>query len=293
MPARSANREPRPSPGADVLVAALLVVATLGAVGFGVVYVAGDQPQLEGLFLGIATMALAVALGLWARHFLPQGPVEEDRPVLRSSTEDRAAVAAELDRGERSITRRKVLAGLAVTAFGSLGAALLLPFRSLGPFPLPGLDVTAWRDGVRLVDDRGDPIQAGSLPVDGMTTAFPEGASSPADLESSQVVLIRLGPGVQLTGSADADAAPDGHIAFSKVCTHAGCPVGLYQAETHQLVCPCHQSLFDVASGARPVFGPATRALPQLPLRVEAGYLVASSDFTAPPGPGYWEMRQP
>ena len=78
-------------------------------------------------------------------------------------------------------------------------------------------------------------------------------------------------------------------IAYSKICTHVGCPVGLYQADTHELLCPCHQSTFDVLDGARPRFGPATRSLPQLPLAVDGdGFLTAQSDFTEPVGPGFW-----
>jgi ubiquinol-cytochrome c reductase iron-sulfur subunit len=82
---------------------------------------------------------------------------------------------------------------------------------------------------------------------------------------------------------------PEGLIAVSKVCTHAGCPVGLYQATTHQLLCPCHQSAFDVLDGAKPVFGPAAAPLPQLPLEIDAdGHVRSRGDFVAPIGPAWW-----
>jgi ubiquinol-cytochrome c reductase iron-sulfur subunit len=83
--------------------------------------------------------------------------------------------------------------------------------------------------------------------------------------------------------------SPQGFVAYSKICTHAGCPVGLYQAQLHELLCPCHQSNFDVLSGARPLFGPAAVALPQLPLRITPdGFLAATGDFSEPVGPYFW-----
>ncbi|MGH7735831.1 MAG: ubiquinol-cytochrome c reductase iron-sulfur subunit, partial [Gemmatimonadales bacterium] len=83
---------------------------------------------------------------------------------------------------------------------------------------------------------------------------------------------------------------PQGYVAYSKLCTHAGCPVGLYQDNTQQLVCPCHQSMFDVLKGAQQTFGPAPRPLPQLPLMVDAeGFLRAQRGYHEPVGPGFWE----
>ena len=278
---------PRRSAGTDLLVAALLLGAIGASVGLAVVYIRGGQVQLEGLFLAAALSLLAVAVGVWAKRFLPQGPVVEDRPVLESSVEDRAAVVAELDRGERSVTRRRVLATLLVGAVGSLGAALVLPFRSIGSFPLPSLGGTAWRPGSRVVDGDGRPVRVGDLEVEGLLTVFPEGDLTAAERASSQTVLIRLGPGTALAGGRP-EWTPEGNIAFSKVCTHAGCSVGLYQSETHQLVCPCHQSLFDVVAGGEPVFGPAARPLPQLPLTVKDGFLVASDGYQEPIGPSFW-----
>ena len=273
--------------GTDLLVAALLLGAIGASVGLAVVYIRGGQVQLEGVFLAVALGSLAVAVGVWAKRFMPQGPVVEDRPVLESAPEDRVAVAAELDRGERSVARRRVLTTLLVGAVGSLGAALVLPFRSIGPFPLPSLGTTAWRAGSRVVDQDGRPVRVDDLAVDGLLTVFPEGASTPEEKASSQTVLVRLGPGTTLVGGRG-DWVPEGNIAFSKVCTHAGCSVGLYQSETHQLVCPCHQSLFDVVAGAEPVFGPAARPLPQLPLTVKDGFLVASDGYQEPIGPSFW-----
>ena len=125
-----------------------------------------------------------------------------------------------------------------------------------------------------------------TLSVGGTITVFPEGAEQAGD---AQVVLIRVAPGRNRPRRGRETWAPEGNVAYSKICTHVGCPVGLYQEDTHELVCPCHQSTFDVLDGARPRFGPATRPLPQLPLAVDGeGYLVAQSDFTEPVGPGFW-----
>jgi ubiquinol-cytochrome c reductase iron-sulfur subunit len=69
--------------------------------------------------------------------------------------------------------------------------------------------------------------------------------------------------------------------------------VALYEQQTHHLLCPCHQSTFDVTEHAKVIFGPAKRPLPQLPITVDAeGYLVAQRDFTEPIGPSFWERLQ-
>jgi ubiquinol-cytochrome c reductase iron-sulfur subunit len=133
----------------------------------------------------------------------------------------------------------------------------------------------------------GTPVTSSTLEVGSFTTVFPEGYEGSAD---SQAVLVRVEPG-QLQLPPDRLAgAPDGLVAYSKICTHAGCPLGLYLAATHELRCPCHQSTFDVLDGARPVYGPAPKPLPQLPIEIAAdGGLLATGDFTEPVGPSFWE----
>ena len=132
----------------------------------------------------------------------------------------------------------------------------------------------------------GQVVSADDLPIGSITTVFPENAPGAPD---SQAVLIHVDPAqLQLSGDA-ASWAPDGYVCYSKICTHAGCPVGLYRAESHELLCPCHQSTFDVLRGAEPTFGPADRPLPQLPIEIDDdGYLVAGGDFSEPVGPGFW-----
>jgi ubiquinol-cytochrome c reductase iron-sulfur subunit len=273
-----------------LVVGALLLVAMAAAVGLAILYVAGGQVQLEGVLLAAALGALAIAIGMWAKHFMPQGPVEEDRPVLQSSARERAAVAAEFDQGERTVLSRRVLVSMLAGAVGAIGAIALFPLRSLGPDVLPDLRRTSWKKGRRLVDESGRPIRVEELEVDGVITVFPEGVTED-EKSDSQTLLLRLEDGVLKPQAGREGWSPDGYVAFSKVCTHAGCPVGLYQAETHQLVCPCHQSVFDVTAAAKAVFGPATRPLPQLPLAVEDGYLVASDGYQEPIGPSFWSWK--
>ncbi len=197
--------------------------------------------------------------------------------------------SGEVDDAE-GVARRKFLVRMLAAAAGALGLAALFPIASLGPRPDGKLFVTSWRKGSRVVDQRGKAVNVADLEVGGVLTVFPEGHVGSAD---SQTLLIRLAEKAVTTRKGREDWGPAGYVAYSKVCTHAGCPVGLYQAASERLLCPCHQSTFEVASGATPVFGPATRSLPQLPLMVDAdGTLRAQSDFPEPVGPGFWDQSR-
>jgi ubiquinol-cytochrome c reductase iron-sulfur subunit len=285
-----AGEPARPDPLMQRTIGALLVVAIVAAGALGVVYFRGGQVQAEGILLAIALGAVAIALALWAKHFMPSGPFAEERPVYASSEEERAAFARDFEQGERVLTRRKVLARLLGGAVAAIGIVALFPIRSFGPRPLGALRRTAWRPGSRLVDEDGRPVRSGDLDVGSVLTVFPEHVTDEHKADS-QTVLIRLRPGQLRVRPGRESWSPGGFVAFSKVCTHAGCPVGLYEAQSHRLVCPCHQSLFDVLDAARPVYGPATRSLPQLPLRIDAdGVLVARSDYTEPIGPAFWSF---
>jgi ubiquinol-cytochrome c reductase iron-sulfur subunit len=162
--------------------------------------------------------------------------------------------------------------------------------RSLGPSPGDSLFVTPWRKGSLVIDESGEAVKADTLPVDGVVTVFPDGHLGVND---AQAIIVRVQEN-ELSLPAGRDGwAPLGNVCYSKLCTHAGCPVGLYLAETKQLQCPCHYSAFDVLNGAEPVFGPATVPLPQLPLYVDgSGYLRAGGDFSAPVGPGFWNREK-
>ena len=269
---------------AERRIALLLLASTLAALGLAAVYVAGGQPQAEGALLGLALLGIGIALILWARGLSAEGPVVGERGS-HADPEDEAAVEERIEHAADEPGRRSVLK-LFWAAGGALGLAAVFPVRSLGPAPGKALLTTAWRPGARLVDVNGRVVRIDTLQVGGTVTVFPQGAVNAGD---SSVVLIRVEPGQLKPRPGRESWSPQGYVAYSKICPHVGCPVGLYQADTHELLCPCHQSTFDVLDGARVRFGPATRSLPQLPLAVDAqGNLTAQSDFHEPVGPGFW-----
>jgi ubiquinol-cytochrome c reductase iron-sulfur subunit len=264
------------------------VVAALCLLALAVVYAVGGQPQAEGALLGAGLLAFGAGLVLWAHWLMPRGPFVQERHELASSERERDALEQTLEHPE-GVSRRKLLVGGLLGALGALGVALVFPIRSLGPNPGSTLQRTPWRRGVRAITDDGRPVRASEVPTDGLVTVFPEGHPDSAD---GQVVLMRVRPERLDLPPDRADWAPDGLIAYSKVCTHAGCPVGLFDPRRAQLLCPCHQSAFDVLDGAEPVFGPAARALPQLPIAIDdEGFVVAQSDFHEPVGPSFWNRR--
>jgi ubiquinol-cytochrome c reductase iron-sulfur subunit len=265
-------------------VAAAFLVSAAASIGLAAVYIAGGNAQAEGALLGVSLGGLALGFVLVAKHFLPHGPFVQERDIKPGETEERERAEAAFDSSTDEIDRRGFIGKLIATALGALGIAAVFPIRSLGSRPGRDLFETPWDEGRRLVTEAGVPLRIDDLPVNGIVTVFPEHHTDAAD---AQTVLIRLPESDEPPGGEDASV--EGFVAFSKVCTHAGCPVGLYQAETRELFCPCHQSVFDVLRGAEPTAGPATRPLPQLPIDVdENGYLIARGDFPEPIGPGFW-----
>jgi ubiquinol-cytochrome c reductase iron-sulfur subunit len=261
------------------------LVAALAAVALAVAYALGSKPQIEGTLLGTALVGIGVGCVVWAHALLPHGPFEQPREPLASTPQERAAFEEDLER-KGVVTRRRLLVGSLLGALGALGVALLFPIRSLGPSPGNTLRRTPWRAGVRAVTDDNQPVRAAEVPMGGLVTVFPEGHPGSAD---GQVVLVRIPPRDVDLPPGRSDWSANGLLAYSKVCTHAGCPVGLFEAQQATLLCPCHQSAFDVRTGANPVFGPAARALPQLPIGIDDdGFVVAQSDFHEPIGPTYW-----
>lgn len=256
----------------------------LAGLALAVVYILGGQPQWEGALLMIALGGIGVGLIGWAKQLYGDSEETDQRPVLPSATEPRIEFRHSLERSEE-FSRRRSLTGLLAFAGGSLALAALFPVRSLGPSPGGALRRTAWRRGSRLVTESGQLLRADSLSRGGIVTVFPEGVEAHED---AATLVIGIDPAL-LRGGANASWVVDGNIAYSKICTHVGCPVGLYRETEHSLLCPCHQSTFDVLDGARVVFGPAPRPLPQLPLGVDdEGYLIALGDYPEPIGPTFW-----
>jgi ubiquinol-cytochrome c reductase iron-sulfur subunit len=287
-PEPRAGDAPRPRQrGAEATIAVAFTAAVFAGFGLAATYAAGGQPQVEGALLFVTLAGIGVGIAAWGKYLFPNGPYEQEREPLASSDAEREALARSMERGSEDLSRRRFLRRLMIAAGSALGLALVFPIRSLGPNPDDQLEHTLWAPGTRLVDMFGKPVPTSAVAVGGVVTVFPEGAVGDA---MSQTVLIRAAAGPVVTRAGRESWSPDGYLAFSKVCTHAGCPVGLYQHRTNQLVCPCHQSLFNVLEGARVAFGPAPRALPQLPLAVDgSGFLVAQHDFDEAVGPTFWD----
>jgi ubiquinol-cytochrome c reductase iron-sulfur subunit len=290
-----ASGSPPSRASAEALAAVCFLAAAAAAVGLAVVYWQGGQTQLEGLLLAVATGGIGVGIVVWAKRAMPHGEVTEDRHPLVSSEEEIGELWADVQQGEQSVLGRRLLIGSLGAALAALGGALLFPIRSLGPRPGRGLKQTAYRKaeghrgGVRLVRNDGTPLKPGDLAVDGVLTVFPEHHVDEGDTPTL-LIRTRQNQEFDLQDGRDQWLVNGRIVAYSKICTHVGCPVGLYQAGEALLLCPCHQSTFDVLRGARPIFGPAARALPQLPLDVDdEGYLIATGDFSSPVGPGFWD----
>ncbi len=272
---------------AATIVTCLYGVSMVAGLGLAVVYWNGGDAELEGALLAVALGGIGAGMVVWAKQFLPGGGVAEDRGRLESSDDDVARFRADFERGREEIGRRRLLLGLLLGALGALGAALLFPIRSLGPRPGRGLFNTAYAPGIRLVTAEGRPVRPDSLVVGAVITVWPEGHTEAAD---SPTLLVRVQDPRLFQDDVVLPWTVGGIVAYSKLCTHLGCPVGLYQAEEHLLLCPCHQSTFAVLDGARPVFGPAVRPLPQLPMGVDGeGYLIATDDYQEPVGAGFWD----
>jgi ubiquinol-cytochrome c reductase iron-sulfur subunit len=287
---RVRSRPPSPAESrAEVIVGALFVVTMLAGLALLVVYLLGGDTQIQGLLLTLAFGGIGAGIVIWAQWLLgTREAIEERHPIMPERDETALAGEAATREAEAGFTRRHLLIGLMFGALGGLGAALLIPVLSLGPAPGRDLFVTAWKKGSRVVGLDGNPVRADQLPVDGVLTVFPEGSVGDA---MAQTLLIRVPPDLLRLPADRTSWAPEGYVAYSKVCTHAGCPVGLYRASQHRLICPCHQSTFDVLDGAIPTFGPAARPLPQLPIQLQPdGTFVALGGFPGPVGPSFWNM---
>ncbi|QIX26297.1 Rieske (2Fe-2S) protein [Nocardioides sp. JQ2195] len=314
---------------AERQVAGFFVASMLMAVLFCVAYFTLDIKDETDTFIGLgaSNIALGTTLGLalmfigigiihWARKLMGDVEISELRHPASSSEEDREATLAALSAGleESGIARRPLIRNTMIGALGFVGLPLIVGLRDLGPLPGKKLERTIWKSGTRIVRDvTGTPVRPEQLEVGDLMNAQPEGLVIPhseeveqeghsrgvkylegVDLQveksKSSVILLRMEPKDQTFSERSPENwSVNGIVAFSKICTHVGCPISLNEQQTHHLLCPCHQSTFDLADGGRVVFGPAARALPQLPLTVKDGYLVARSDFVEPVGPSYWE----
>jgi ubiquinol-cytochrome c reductase iron-sulfur subunit len=262
------------------------ILTIFSALAFVVAYLLDTPYYAMGFCATLAFAGIAVSFWAWSTGLVTPKRVVEQRDVAPQTTGAELALGQTVVAESSGLTRPELFAVLSLAAGGTLGVAALVPLRSLA-FP-PATEGPAkpepWRAGVRLVDVDGAPIHHDWLTIGAIGTVFPEGA---IDDPTASVVLIRLDP--RVVPRARRDWSPEGYIAFSKICTHVGCPVALYRKTQHELLCPCHQSRFDVLDGARPIAGPASRPLPQLALTIDdTGVLRASHGFLEPIGPAAW-----
>ncbi|WP_343052266.1 ubiquinol-cytochrome c reductase iron-sulfur subunit [Nocardioides panaciterrulae] len=292
-----------------------LVCTVLFLVSYFVFHVGDHWDTIGGL--GASTFALGLTLGgallfigsgtiQWARKLMVDHEIVEYRHPAASPESDREAALAALDAGvsESGIARRPLVRNSLLGAVGILGLPAIVMLRDLGPLPGDKLSHTIWEKGMRVVRDVvGTPIKVSDLEIGDLVNAEPE-ALFPTeangyppiegtDLQQAKVkaavIVHRMEPD-DIISEQTRNWSVEGIVVYSKICTHVGCPISLNERTTHHLLCPCHQSTFDLTDSGKVIFGPAGHALPQLPLTVDSeGYLIAQSDFTEPVGPSFWE----
>ncbi|MDO9458462.1 ubiquinol-cytochrome c reductase iron-sulfur subunit [Nocardioides sp.] len=272
----------------------------------------GASTVALGVFLGLALMLIGVGIIQWARKLMADVEIVEMRHPARSSDEDRQASVDALNLGleESGLAKRPMIRRSLFLSVGVLLAPVVVLLRDLGPTPGQvanaeegtGLEHTFWGTGtnIRVVRDVvGTPIRPSDLEIGDLVNGVPDGIFDLEGVElqvakaKAAVIMVKMEPDEIKPGKGREDWSLDGIICYSKICSHVGCPISLYERTTHHVLCPCHQSTFDLADSAKVVFGPAGRPLPQLPLAIDDdGYLVAQSDFTEPVGPSYWSREK-
>jgi ubiquinol-cytochrome c reductase iron-sulfur subunit len=297
--------EPARAKRAERTIAALFLLSVIGTVGFVVTFIAAPfEFEANGydLYTPLLGLTMALALGgigagavLWAKTLMVDEETVQERHLLSSTDEDKAGAVAILKEGfaDTGIARRSLLRNSLLLGGGALAVLPAPMLFGLGKFQHKEriLAKTGWKAGSRLLDELGRPVKLGDLEVGGVKTVFPdvEGGRHMADSAS---ILIRMKPEDLRTKESRKDWVVEGHIVYSVICTHLGCPVKLYEQQTHHLFCPCHQSTFDAANEAKVLFGPAARNLPQLAIALDSeGYFVAQGDYSEPVGPSYWERK--
>ncbi|MFJ6566992.1 Rieske 2Fe-2S domain-containing protein [Streptomyces sp. NPDC091292] len=294
------------------VVAFLFTLSMLAAVGFIASYVGipKDKPIYVwplghinalnfalGMTLGVALFCIGAGAVHWARTLMSDVEIADERHPIAAEPEVKAKVLADFKQGakESALGRRKLIRN---TMFGALtlvplsGVVLL---RDLGPLPGTKLRHTAWRKGKLLVNmNTNEPLRPEDIAVGSLTFVKPEGLEEhdhdfQVEIAKAAVMVVRIQP-QNIKDKQELAWSHEGIVAYSKICTHVGCPISLYEQQTHHVLCPCHQSTFDLSDGARVIFGPAGHALPQLEIGVNAdGYLEALRDFAEPVGPSFWE----
>jgi quinol---cytochrome c reductase iron-sulfur subunit len=295
---------------AERVVAACFILSMLASIGFIAAYVGLEVHSVDatlrsnlalGTSMGVAFLAMGVGATIWVRSIMPDVEQVEQRHPLHATPEERQAFSKTFTEGAEAsgFVKRPLLRRTLFAASGLLAVAPLVVLRDMGPLPGTSLRQTVWRKGMRMVVyGPNTPLRAADFSIPGqMITVIPQGyAENQTVLAKAVTIIIKFAPGQLIP---DRPGSPgtvmnwtvDNIVAYSKICTHVGCPVALYEETTHHILCPCHQSTFNAAQGAQVLFGPAPRPLPQLPIGTDAeGFLIATSDFHVPVGPSFWEL---
>ncbi|MGW8376532.1 Rieske 2Fe-2S domain-containing protein [Streptomyces sp. ODS28] len=293
-------------------VALLFTVSMLATIGFIACYVAfpvdkfitvwplGHISALNftlGVTLGIALFCIGAGAVHWARTLMSDEEMVDERHAVEAEPEVREKVMADFRQGakESQLGRRKLIRNTMFGAMAMVPLSGVVLLRDLGPLPEKKLTHTLWGKGKMLINENTkQPLRPEDIQVGSLTFAWPEGLDEndeefQTEIAKAALMLVRLEP-KDIKDKRELDWSHEGIVAYSKICTHVGCPVSLYEQQTHHVLCPCHQSTFDLSDGARVIFGPAGHPLPQLNISVNKdGYLEALGDFEEPVGPAYWE----
>ncbi|MBA3488778.1 MAG: Rieske (2Fe-2S) protein [Longispora sp.] len=318
--------EPRLEPGSkdekrvERRVIAWFLIAGLAATVFVVAFVAWPweykagtgldkwYTPILGASLGLALLAIGVAIVIWGKWLVPDEIAIQGRHNEVDTVEQKLTGANLMNQyDELNISRRPLLKGAIALSALPLGAAAIVPLGALikdphkgEPLMHTGFDAERFNEGqpIRLVRQDGTPVRPSEVSVGGQLTVFPglpggrtnEFADSPTLLIHLREIDATETRGNLGRVEVNKDAMWENYVAYSKICTHLGCPASLYEQRTNRLLCPCHQSQFLITDNARPIFGPATRRQPMLPITVdEEGFFIAKSDYKVPIGPAFWE----
>jgi ubiquinol-cytochrome c reductase iron-sulfur subunit len=265
---------------------------------------ANSRNLLLGLTFGLALLFLGIGAVQWARKLMDDEEKIDYRHSAASSDDDKNYMLTELDKvvDESKLTRRKIIGRTLLAALATILLPMIVGLADLGPWPTKKkraetIETTIWAPGVRVVQDiTFEPIKPEDIEIGQLVNAEPanleelEGSEFQIEKAKAAVIVVRMDPNTITIPPSREDWQIGGILCYSKICTHVGCPISLWEQQTHHLLCPCHQSTFDLGNSGVVVFGPAKRALPQLPITTDAeGYIIARSGFTVPTGPSYFE----
>jgi len=300
-------------------VATMFGLATLLTIAFVVAYFAIDKDTVVwigplrtnalnltlGMTLGLALFLIGAGAIQWAKKLMVDKEIVEHRNPVHTSEADQAEMLKEFNAGtaESGFTRRKLIRRSLIGALGVLGIPPIIMLADLGPPPGRRLFETVWTEGIRVVNDVTlRPLRPSDMVIGQLVNGLPANLQELAEEDHTEylnakakaaVILVRIRPDQITPLPGRENWGVDGILCYSKICTHVGCPISLYEQVTHHVLCPCHQSTFDLADNAKVLFGPAARPLPQLPIMVDSeGYLAAQSGFHEPVGPSFWERGE-